>query len=251
MRVLREQPIRWLSALGVMAGCVLSPGFSEPTATLPYTASDLYAVTRETPLVQACQYLAKSPEGRHSLDLLISHHVHVVFKDLEKWDKRLRGYDALSYLTNRGALIIYINSRHREAPPEALAALIAHESLHNDAHNSVQEEVDGWTREAEVWMGLKRLEPVLGTIPPATHPLVDRLNTLESKLKQGQLTAFVKIQPGYRGLPAFSPGHDAPAFVPVAYQDAGLTETPATWQPGRKPAPDRQASNSPNALFTP
>ena len=42
---------------------------------------------------------------------------------------------------------IYINPKHEAAPPAALAALLAHEALHQDEYNSLSEE------EKEKWRG--------------------------------------------------------------------------------------------------
>jgi hypothetical protein len=84
--------------------------------------------------------------------------------------------------------------------------MIAHEAMHDDEFNSVNEEVAGWTFEARIWMEMKARNPQLSLIPPGVSPLVDRENKIEDQYRQGSLAAFVRGNPGYNGLPETSPG---------------------------------------------
>jgi hypothetical protein len=121
-------------------------------------------------------------------------------------NKSLKNYDALSWMSNRGEQVIFVNEKHRSAPPEALAALISHEAMHEDEFNSLNEEVQSWQFEAAVWMELKAKNPALAQIPEGVNALVDRENRLEEETRQGTLEKFVRSSPGYQGLPEDSPG---------------------------------------------
>lgn len=122
-------------------------------------------------------------------------------------NKSLRNYDALSWMSNSGERVIFINQKHRNAPPEALAAIIAHEAMHDDAFNSLSEEVSSWRFEAMVWQELKRKNQSLAHLPAGVNDLVDRENRLEQEDRNGTLEKFVRANPGYRELPEVSPGY--------------------------------------------
>lgn len=170
-----------------------------------YSVGSFYNNSREQSVVTAMKLLGES-SGSQSLDVIMNKQVKIMFKDMKALDKRLKDYDAISYLGFNGQLVIYINNKHATAPVEALAAIIAHEAMHNDAHNSVSEEVAGWTREAQVWQDMKKVNPDLNQIPEGKFSLVDRLNRIEAEFKIGNLDSFVRTRPGYKGLPATSPG---------------------------------------------
>ncbi len=161
--------------------------------------------TRDESIMKAFQLMTEGP-GEPSLRRIVSKPVRVVFKDMRLLNKSLKNYDALSWMSNQGEQVIFVNDKHRLAPPEALAALIAHEAMHDDAENSLSEEVESWRFEATVWMALKAKNPELNKLAEGTSPLVDRENRLEKELKAGTLEAFVRSSPGYKGLPESSPG---------------------------------------------
>ncbi len=179
----------------------LAPAFSQTR----YTMTTLLHCTREESIMKAFQLMTEGP-AESSLRRIVSKPVRVVFKDMRLLNKSLKNYDALSWMSNQGDQVIFVNEKHRQAPPEALAALIAHEALHDDAENSLSEEVESWRFEATVWMALKAKNPALAQLAEGTHPLVDRENRLEKELKAGTLEAFVRSSPGYKGLPETSPG---------------------------------------------
>ncbi len=193
----------------LVVSCLLSlatimvafPAFSQNR----YTLTSYYRSSHDAAIIKAFQHLEAS-EGQESLDIILEKPIRVLFKDLREISKHVRNYDALSWISTTGHHAIFINRRHEDAPPEALAAIIAHEALHNDPYNSIQEEIAGWKQEAILWQEMKRRNPKLATIPKGDYPLVDRLNLLEEKYQQGQIEAFVRSQAGYKGLPASSPG---------------------------------------------
>jgi hypothetical protein len=177
------------------------PAFSQTH----YTMTSFLRCTRENAIMKAF-YLMKECQGERSLRQIVHKPIRVVFKNMAEINKSLKNYDALSWMSNRGEHVIFVNEKHRSAPPEALAALLSHEAMHDDEFNSLNEEVESWKFEAEVWMELKAKNPTLPQIPKGINALVDRENRLENELRQGTLEKFVRSSPGYKGLPEDSPG---------------------------------------------
>ena len=107
-------------------------------------------------------------------------------------------------------LYIYINKKHQDAPKEALAALLAHEAIHQDELNSLNEETYAWTLEAAVWTQLSEEKPELQKI---SHPLVERERVIKKLFEKGNYTSayirkFVISNKGYQNLPERSPGFE-------------------------------------------
>lgn len=178
-----------------------------------YNMTAFLRCTRDNAIMEAF-YLMKEGQGERSLSHIVNKPVRVIFKDMGKINKSLKNYDALSWISTKGEQVIFINEKHREAPPEALAALIAHEALHDDPMNSLTEEVESWRFEATVWMELKARNSALADMPKGISPLVDRENRIEKEVRAGTLEQFVRSSPGYAGLPETSPGFEAAEPAP-------------------------------------
>ena len=96
--------------------------------------------------------------------------IKVQFKDLSQINEEYATFDALGW--KKGPrLYIFINDKHKDAPIEALCPLIAHEALHQDEFNSLNEETYAWTYEAAVWEQMIEANNEVGKID---HPLVTR-----------------------------------------------------------------------------
>jgi hypothetical protein len=137
--------------------------------------------------------------------------IKVLFKNLGTIGKEFTTHDAIGWLDENGKLLIFINEKHKEAPPEAIGALLCHESIHQDRENSYREEIYGWTFEAETWIQLKEKYPHLKNISPGDVPLVDRLNLMEMLFRKGNYTPKfieeqVRTNQSYKSLPETSPG---------------------------------------------
>ena len=104
--------------------------------------------------------------------------IKVEFIELGTIKPMYQNYDALG-IKKKNQLYIYINQKHKEAPKEALAALLSHEALHQDEYNSLNEETYAWTMEAKVWGELSRKNPAAAAVKSS---LVDRENTLTKML---------------------------------------------------------------------
>lgn len=135
--------------------------------------------------------------------------VRVMFKDLSTIRADYGDFDALGWKKG-GRLYIFINPKHKDAPPGALAALLSHEALHQDEYNSIAEETYAWTMEASVWCEILDLYP---ESDENLNPLVNRENTLKKLFEKGNysnkyIKKTVKSNEGYKGLPATSPGFE-------------------------------------------
>jgi len=137
---------------------------------------------------------------------LLARGTHVLFRNMETFGPMYKANDAITWVGDDGSQTIYISHRHTQAPPQALAALVAHELIHNDSDNSLAEELAGWRREGAVWRTMLAQYPDLTKIPIKTFPLVDRLNAIALLEKQNKLTQTVESNSVYQALPKHSPG---------------------------------------------
>ena len=136
--------------------------------------------------------------------------VKVEFKDLGELGKEYSNFDALGWKKGKN-LYIFINQKHKIAPPGALAALLAHEALHQDEYNSLAEETYAWTMEASVWCEILRIFPE--SADDVHNALVGRENTLKKLFERGKYSdKYIKktvwSNEGYKNLPTTSPGFE-------------------------------------------
>lgn len=90
-----------------------------------------------------------------------------VFSRLDKSSTKIIFYDltlmsysyakdyAISSTDESGNNYILINEKFRNSPKEAIACLIAHESVHTLAHPTLDEEVRATTTEAQTWIKVR------------------------------------------------------------------------------------------------
>lgn len=140
--------------------------------------------------------------------------IQIEFKDLSELNPAYSSYDAVGWKKKK-RLYIYINPKHRNAPPGALAALLAHEALHQDEYNSLTEETYAWTMEATTWCEILKKYPESNNLE---SPLVTRENILKQQLEKGNYTnKYIKktvyANEAYKGLPITSPGFDSSTLV--------------------------------------
>lgn len=170
-------------------------------------------VTKEERIIEAIELL-KDTIGKFSHDAILgknlTHKPMVIkFRNLGEINPNYETFDALGW-RQAGKLNIYINHKHADAPAAALAALLAHEALHQDEFDSLNEETYAWTMEASVWTQLCDKNPSASEI---SHPLVVRENLLKKLLEKGDYTnKYIKksvfSNPSYANLPVRSPGFE-------------------------------------------
>ncbi len=158
--------------------------------------------------------MLKDTEGMFSRNAILGSNlsqrpVKIEFRDLGQISQEYATFDALGWKKGKN-LYIYISNRHKTAPAGALAALLAHEALHQDEFNSLAEETYAWTMEAVVWNDILKIYPESDQEGSA---LVKRENTLKKFLEKGNYTnryikKAVMQNAGYKNLPSYSPGFD-------------------------------------------
>ncbi|MDH4380212.1 MAG: hypothetical protein QE263_09955 [Vampirovibrionales bacterium] len=199
-------------------------------SSVAFDWTPLLRLSRDRPILDALAWLNETPYAG-VVTHLKRQNARVIFKDLRTLDKAVANFDAVSWLSGRGEWIIFINVSHQNAPPMALAALIAHESMHDDVENSLTEEVAGWRQEATVWQYARRVCPAMASLPvpvaqaaTAQTPvrskkgvvttlesaggsmLVARLERIRQSLESNTLESLVRGNPGYTGLKETSAG---------------------------------------------
>lgn len=158
--------------------------------------------------------MLKDTEGMFSRNAILGNNlsqkpVKIEFRNLSEINQEYASFDALGWKKGK-KLYIYINTKHKDAPAGAIAALLAHEALHQDEYNSLAEETYAWTMEAFVWNDIVKLYPESNQ---EQYPLVTRENTLKKLLEKGNYTnKYIKkavlSNSGYKNLPSYSPGFD-------------------------------------------
>lgn len=128
-----------------------------PTFAKTENDSDLLLInkiSKDPEIIEAIGLMKYSP-ARESYNIILGQNptknvIKVSFRNLSELDYKFTNYDAIGWLKfNR--LYIYVNEKHKNAPPEALCALIASRVFNQDAYDSKNEEVYIWTLEAVVW----------------------------------------------------------------------------------------------------
>lgn len=174
----------------------------------------VYKSVSKDPVIFVALDMLKGTNGQFSRDAILGNNlsqrpVKIEFKDLATINPEYKSFDALGWKKGKN-LFIYINPRHKDAPPGALAALLSHEALHQDEYNSLAEETYAWTMEAAVWCEILRIYP---ESDENLHPLVTREDTLKRLFEKGNYSSkyikkTVHSNAGYRNLPATSPGFE-------------------------------------------
>ncbi|MCD8378692.1 MAG: hypothetical protein LUB59_07895 [Candidatus Gastranaerophilales bacterium] len=178
---------------------------------IDYISEEYKDVTNNELLFVALDML-KGTDGDFSRKAILGYNltgypIKVQFKELSSVNKAYANFDAVGWKKKK-KLYIYINPKHQAAPPAALAALLAHEALHQDEYNSLSEETYAWTMEAVVWIDLSEIYPECNV---ESNALVKRENTLKKLFQKGgnsqkYIKKSVYQNKGYQGLPLTSPG---------------------------------------------
>ena len=174
--------------------------------------SDEYKNVSDEQIFHVALDMLKGTSGDFSRKAILGYNVtqypvKVMFKDLSEINEAYSTFDAIGW-RKKGKLYIYINPKHEYAPPGAIAALLAHEAIHQDEYNSLSEETYAWTMEAVVWTEILKMFPESNNLESA---LVTRENILKQLLEKGNHTnKYIKktvyANEGYKNLPLTSPG---------------------------------------------
>ncbi len=136
-------------------------------------AYDINNISDNTRIISALKIL----EDNNQTDVLArlnKHKVKIIFYDLSLLSYSYAKHYAVASTDEYGDNYILINSNLSSSPKEALACLIAHESVHELEHATYEEEVRATITEAKTWLLLK--DKVSGKYE--NDILVKRLNNL-------------------------------------------------------------------------
>ena len=184
--------------------CVLICTFVLLSVSNIALAADYSANTKQPVLLAALEKL-ELMNNRQVLNVIQGQNstnqpIRIMFRNLEAL-----GYgtcEAVTAKTSEGKLVILISSKYKTAPVEAVACLIAHESVHHENSKTYEEEVRAWSMEVKTWLAFTQYNPSLKV---SDSKLVKRLNYL-SKLytKDGnQMTSIANLiatNPAYSSL---------------------------------------------------
>ncbi len=172
-------------------------------------------VTKDGVIMQAMELMNSVNISKYSYNALLGNNLtqrpfKIEFKNLSEINPEYASFDALGWQKANKTLYIYINEKHRNAPPEAIAALLAHEAIHQDKFASLNEETYAWTLEAATWVKLTEKNP---DATNSASSLVERENMLKKLFEKGDYTnKYIKkavyTNPGYKRLPSRSPGFE-------------------------------------------
>lgn len=165
-------------------------------------STDYSVVSKNPKIVDALQRLESIHKG-DVLSILYGNNctgrpIRVMFRELEMYG--MGNCEAVTLRTKSGGVVIYINKKHQDAPSEAIACLIAHESQHAPLSGTMQEEVRAWIQEVTTWNAFLRQNQDLAYMK---SPLTKRLNYLGRLYNadgQKQIEAVIAKQPIYAGL---------------------------------------------------
>lgn len=173
-------------------------------------------ITNDGAVMQAMELMNTENISRNSYRALMGNNltgkpVKIQFRNLSEISPEYASFEALGWKDKKkDRLYIYINEKHRNAPAEAIAAVLTHEAIHQDELCSLNEETYAWTLEAATWMKLAEKNPSVYKHP---SPLVTRENMLKKLFEKGDYTnKYIKravfTNPGYSNLPTRSPGFE-------------------------------------------
>ncbi len=175
----------------------------------------VYKSVSKDPVIFAAMDMLIGTNGEFSRNAILGNNLSqrpmkVEFKNLSEINEQYANFDALGWKKGKN-LYIYINAKHKDAPPGAIAALLSHEALHQDEYNSIAEETYAWTMEAAVWSEILKMYPESNE---NLHPLVTRENKLKQLFEKGNysdkyIRKTVQSNKGYVNLPQTSPGFES------------------------------------------
>ena len=167
-------------------------------------AADYSANTKQPVLAEAL-YRLEAMNNRKVLNVIQGQNatgqpIKIMFRDLAAL-----GYGTCEAVTAKsadGKLVILISSNYKTAPVEAIACLIAHESVHHENTKTYEEEVRAWNTEVQTWVAFTNANP---SLKASDSKLVKRLNYL-SKLyvndgnQNTSIATLIANQPAYANL---------------------------------------------------
>jgi hypothetical protein len=135
-------------------------------------AANLNKYSDDAKVLQALRLL-ENTGSTDVFDRLDKSSTKIIFYDLSLIDYSYAKHYAVSSTDENGNNYILINEKFRNSPTEAIACLIAHESVHILPQATLDEEVRATTKEAQTWIKVRGSVGV-----SSTDDLVKRENKL-------------------------------------------------------------------------
>lgn len=169
--------MRLMNKLVVLFSALFLMAFANVAIAADYTAN-----TKQPVLTEALNRL-EAMNNRKVLNVIQGQNstnqpIKIMFRDLVAL-----GYGTCEAVTAKsadGRLVILISSNYKTAPVEAIACLIAHESVHHENSKTYDEEVRAWTTEVQTWVAFTNANP---SLKASDSKLVKRLNYLSKLYK--------------------------------------------------------------------
>ncbi len=189
--------MRLMNKLVVLFSALFLMAFANVAIAADYTAN-----TKQPVLTEALNRL-EAMNNRKVLNVIQGQNstnqpIKIMFRDLVAL-----GYGTCEAVTAKsadGRLVILISSNYKTAPVEAIACLIAHESVHHENSKTYDEEVRAWTTEVQTWVAFTNANP---SLKASDSKLVKRLNYL-SKLYKNDGNQSTTIASLIANNPAYS-----------------------------------------------
>lgn len=176
-------------------------------------------ISKDPKIIEAIGLMKYSP-AKESYNIILGQNptkkpIKICYKNLSEINFQYASYDALGWL-RLNQLYIYINNRHKNAPPEALCALIAGRAINQDPYDSKNEEAYIGTLEAVTWDYFLKKNPTLA------HSNASLVTIRETKLNQlfnksnndiSNLEKTIRANPSYMHLKNESPGFSDSEFI--------------------------------------
>lgn len=118
------------------------------------SAQDLYQYSSDSKVIDALEVL-QNIGANDVFTRLDKSETKIIFYDLTLMDFSYAKHFAVSSTDENGNNYILINERFKYSPKEAVACLIAHESVHVLPQATLDEETRATTVEAQTWVRLK------------------------------------------------------------------------------------------------
>lgn len=189
--------MKFMSGLLALLSALILMCFSDVAMAADYT------VNTKQPVLTAALEKLEAMNNRKVLNVIQGQNstnkpIKILFRNLE-----VMGYGTCEAVTAKsadGGLVILISANYKTAPVEAIACLIAHESVHHENSKTYEEEVRAWTTEVQTWVSFTSSNPSLKT---SDSKLVKRLNYL-SKLYTKDGNQMTSIENLIANNPAYS-----------------------------------------------
>lgn len=157
-------------------------------------------------MIESCPY--QEPYKKLNGDNETKKPITIDFFDLSILSEKYKNFDALSWKRNKN-LYIYINEKHKDAPIEALAALVAGRLFNDDTIDSLNEEQVCWLSEAYVWAYLTKGKE----FTEGENGLIEREIVISKLLNadpyEGKyIIKLIDTNKGYESMPKTSPGYN-------------------------------------------